>query len=732
MIENAPLTQADLTPFADLGTEVSMSRRDGSPDAFMFERNGVNLAIAVKNDQRISVSEQSGRVHRFNSVAAMLAGPLFADLQQWSEHQEYIFQGRTEFSDPIPVFGGLRTEANEANAVTETDLDVHALENSLVQTRLTLETGKSLILVVNGPAGSGKTTLIEELARRRAADWRNSFGPLVLHVESRGRVLQNLRDLLAFSLQTLRVSVTYDQVVPLVKHGLVILAIDGFDELADPNGYETAWSQLNELIDDTRGRATLIMAGRETFISLPRVQSALPAFQRTRDQMPLLTLREVEPNVAKTWLRNRGWTDTTFSLSAVEPIFERGSYALRPVFLSQFHGLKEELEKETEIVADLLSYFVERMLDRESTKFTELQDQARVVELRNYLQSFLQEIARDLAENQTNAIPNESLRWLAEFSASEKFDQEFSGVLANRAQNVSFLTPDARTDHTRFAHEQISIHFLAQDCYQAVENGEVPKYVRRNIFGEEALEGFARVARTLNRDRAHSFVVACESHLARLRNIDRSRQNLAAFAVIVASIAEALQGKELVVEGLDLNELMIPADAPSIVFSNVTINTLYARSVDLTSVTWNGASVITLFADDLTVIGDDMPLPTVVELPNNTLRNRNDIEEWLYGSEVVFEGEASVVPEQELELLKRLDRYRPFWLREDPSTDDRTARRIVNDPNWSKVKRKLLDLSLIRERTVAASGPRANFIHIYRSGGMLSENRQVLSALAEK
>jgi hypothetical protein len=79
-------------------------------------------------------------------------------------------------------------------------------------------------------------------------------------------MLQNITDLMAFSLQTLRLSVTYDQVPVLVRHGLVTLAIDGFDELGDPNGYDLAWAQVNDLVVEARGQGQIILAGRETFI----------------------------------------------------------------------------------------------------------------------------------------------------------------------------------------------------------------------------------------------------------------------------------------------------------------------------------------------------------------------------------------------------------------------------------------------------------------------------------
>lgn len=93
------------------------------------------------------------------------------------------------------------------------------------------------ILLIDGPAGVGKTVFIENLACNRARSYKVKRLPLLLHVKSRGRILTFLQDLIAFSLQTLRLDVTYDQIPTLVRRGLITLAIDGFDELGDPNGF---------------------------------------------------------------------------------------------------------------------------------------------------------------------------------------------------------------------------------------------------------------------------------------------------------------------------------------------------------------------------------------------------------------------------------------------------------------------------------------------------------------
>ena len=148
-------------------------------------------------------------------------------------------------------------------------------------------------------------------------------------------MLTFLQDLIAFSLQTLRLRVTYDQLPVLVRHGLVSLAIDGFDELGDPNGYELAWGQVNDLVNEVRGQGTLILAGRETFIGRERLMDSIKTLSAERDVIDVLSLKPPAPGVAKRWLKEseKGWSDE--DLDAVEELFEPDSYTLRPFFLAQ-------------------------------------------------------------------------------------------------------------------------------------------------------------------------------------------------------------------------------------------------------------------------------------------------------------------------------------------------------------------------------------------------------------
>ena len=293
MIASATALVEDLSPFADLGTEPP--RSNGKDDAHVVRlvRNGAKLTLAFRSDGRV-IEESEGTERTHLTFRALLASSTFANLGRWADSQRVLLRKRVE-EETIPIVGSI-AGSDDLNG------DVTFLDGYLSQAWEQSPKPRSLIVLVDGPAGIGKTTLIRSLAFRRSEDYRLQQRPLILHVESRGRMLRNITDLMAFSLQTLRLAVTYDQVPILVKHGLITLAVDGFDELGDPNGYELAWAQVNDLVQSSRGAGTLLFAGRETFISKDRMLNALTAIDTSVDRLEAFSLKgyHKRPRLAST------------------------------------------------------------------------------------------------------------------------------------------------------------------------------------------------------------------------------------------------------------------------------------------------------------------------------------------------------------------------------------------------------------------------------------------------
>ena len=703
----------DLAAFADLGTDAPHIVDNGGVLVTRMVREGARMELTFESDGAI-LERYNDEPRRHANLKALLASPSFANLGKWADSQSFQLKNRVE-GENIPIIG--RLDEVEGGGVEYFD--------GILNPPASPELPRVTVTLVNGPAGIGKTSLIRSLAYRRAHSYRRSQRPLILHVESRGRVLQNLTDLMAFSLQTLRLSVTYDQIPALVRNGLVSLAIDGFDELGDPSGYDLAWAQVNDLISSSRGCGNIVLAGRETFIRKERIEVALTAFDQSFDRLQVFTLCALQPGLAKTWLRSAGWPDNLLESDAVSPLFEDGSYALRPFFLSELarEGVATQIEQGR--ITDLLSFLINAMSDRETKKFgREIEAATSKLERVSFINRLMEEVARDVAENQSDSIPNETLAWLAEVVASEIVQANLAGILRNRAGVVAFLTDDDRRGYRRFVHEQVSNFFLSKVTIRAISENETPKYIRRNILGVEFLENFYSVFRHLSSEESDKFFRCALMQLETLGDDDRSRRNLA--TLILAACSVAVPPIVPTIKDISLDEVFVAETLSGVQLESVTIHQLYAREADMRALSFDeNCFIASLVADDGTIPSRTLPLPSFIGLPNGTLAEPKEKVAWLNRQMATVQSAGEQLTLKEaldhfalFNLLGRVARYKPFWLKDD---EEKAARRILDDPHWDVLKQLMLQYDLLIERhDVPASGRPAPFYHIKNRKNLLS------------
>lgn len=701
------LSDKDLAPFADLGTSLRM---EGA--AFSLTRNGQILKIAP-DGIGYTVTTAQGAVQRHVSAGALLAGAAFADLPRFARNQTILLAPQRIQSDPVPIAMTMKNIVGGFPTFEQGQRPWIALDNWLREKQRSQGLQNTDLLLIDGPAGVGKTTVVREAALLRAESYDGSV-PLILQIASRGRVLQNIPDLIAFALQEVRSNLTISQLSSLMRHGLVVLAIDGFDELSDPNGFETAWSGLNNLIASARGAATFLLAGRETFVSTETMRRQLVSFAGN-DRLAALSLGDPEPEAARAWLLNqRGWDEGLLAGEFVDPIFVEGSYALRPFFLDVIARQPDALASSAPPASDLLSYLVDIMTEREAQKFVEVldppdgSDASRVYA--DYVGRFLEEVARDLAENQSEAIAGDALDLLATVAAYGLLQNDQIAAAVQRARTVVFLANDLRAGHIRFSHEQLLQHFLAREALRSVGEGEIPRYVRRNIFSREALEVFAHVARERERE-TENFLSAVRVNLPKTSR-DRTNSNLAVLGV-AAACASAPENANLKIRGVGINELHFPFAAPAgIVVGDTTISILHGASADFRSLTFeDGVYISTLEIDQRTRRSDSMPLPQMLVYPGGTTGDPREIEAALNPTRVSVSERGLEWPEDLIELLGRIERYRTFWLRTDVDHADQQGRRIVCHSDWLRVYGALKELDLITVKARSASGTRSEFVH---------------------
>ena len=125
----------------------------------------------------------------------------------------------------------------------------------------------SRVVFITADAGQGKTALLREFQHTQARaflDGKSSF--LFWHVDLQGRQLLRLSEALMGDLGDLRMSGLWmPAVVRLLRRGKLMLAIDGFDELAAEQGGTDALGALSLMVHQLEGRGTIIAASRRTF-----------------------------------------------------------------------------------------------------------------------------------------------------------------------------------------------------------------------------------------------------------------------------------------------------------------------------------------------------------------------------------------------------------------------------------------------------------------------------------
>ncbi len=714
----------EMMVFADLGTAAAQGEQTREGFVVRLFRNGEEMALVFATDGKVIERCRGGKSPIHASYRALLASAHFGDLRSWAATQKMLLRETLAEIEP-----GIRIQGTLAGR--DGKLAADDLDDFLQSTERSEDSVQ--IMLIDGPAGIGKTKLIEALALARAASYGRRRHPLVLHVQSRGRVLSYLQDLIAFGLQRLRLSVTFDQLPVLVRHGLVTLAIDGFDELGDPNGYDLAWSQVNETMDEIRGAGTLILAGRETFIGLERLQSTLRT-QQARDVIHGLTLHPPSPADAAHWLHRKGWSGA--DVENIGYLLDPGSYALRPFFLARLAETDIADSMREAHGTSLLSILIDLMVERESQKFGDAVDSVLdAAQRRLYVHRFLCEAARYMADDQAEIIGETPLTWLVDMALPEAVDDaDTVRMLKNRAGVMAFLANDALPGYRRFAHSQVFNYFLSVAAIESVGKGEIPKFVRRKILSADFLAVFVEVLHHIANDDPNSvtrFFDGAQEWVSNYQSIDRGARNLGAW-IIAALPTLAEIGAESDVRRigpLEVDETIIKGTMPSVVFREVAINQIDIRGADLRALEFGKSSLATAIVDGGTRVSETFPRPTRIRRQNISGQMDDErapalIDAWLddHGRSHAT-NEAAPDPNSRhgrlLQLVERACRSQSFWIPED--TDTRVDR-FVKDPDWPALLALLRTHGFIRDQHIGVSGRQSRFVHIKQSDRILAND----------
>lgn len=697
-MSTASTIQRDLSRFADPATDFKVSEAT-SGVRLQLVRNGVQQDYFISSDGSVIARHTKNR--RYTSLRSLIASPEFADIRGFATTQARLYKD-FDIESLIPPEG----------VIDGKRLAQQTLHRAMIPHSTTSETSKLSVILLDGPAGIGKTSLIKKWVVQRARGQSESgSAPPILHVANRGRRLAALDDALAQSLQILRAQFTFDQVPALLRHSLIQLAIDGFDELVDPEGYKDAWYALRDFFDATQYGGPIVLAGRDTFFD-EQSFSAQMKDAKQEFEMTHVRLGAVSPSNAKSWLAKRGWTSEVLNDTYTDIVLRPGSYALRPYFLNELAEAKG-WEKIESCDSTPRAYLVDRFLTREAA----LVGQGLVMkqdEIKSKLGGLFEEIAMEMADNETDVVDLSFLQMVTEIAFGESLKPADVAKLRHKSGSFALLISDAREGFRRFPHTEISHHFLALALIRLVSAGAPLRFLRRGIATPDLLTILGELVMSQTETKMSEFVNQLEYMNLQEASFDRLPDNVS--SILMTCLCRSLENRPRHYCDLQVPNAVLFGDVAEASLERIRIQRLVAEEAALSRVSFDSCEIVDLFVDETTRFGKLLPKVHRIHRKDakgqiHDIFDPAEIEAWLNEHSEISR------PQQLInrEAIHLLDRVCRIMLRQHMIKlhEDDDFGRVLMHPLWARIEEILSAEGLVdRLHHKQMAGARAPFIRM--------------------
>lgn len=502
----------DVRPFADPGSDVLV---DGS--TLIWERDGRTCEATLRQSDDGSLPEVCIG-DAWMKYRDFLAGPEMADLHRFAQFVVKTASDRPEYVPTLARIGD--SDDDHGDGHEQSDLDAVKVIESRSTTDLPLATR---VVLVQGEAGSGKTMALRRMTLQRAEQFMDgSAKSLFFYVDVQGRSLSRLDDAMARELQDLRARFPYSAVTPLVRSGLLVPVIDGFDELLGSGGYDEAFSSLAAFVAMLEQRGAVVASARSSFFDYNNFRE-----YATRFGWDGRLGYRVDPIHVQPWRDEQG--DEYVEIAAAKT-----SPWKRKKVLSEFRRLRDSLDKSnrqvlskpfyvsriTELLMEgidlfsdtsLLDRLVEALVVREHRKL--LNKDGTPLMSRDQHRLFLAELAMEMWLQESRILDFETVQELAALLAEDHgLPPDAAKAIRSRVSSYAFLTTaDTGNKTLRFEHEVFYSYFLASKIGQCLEQepDDLRRFLNRSVLDDVMTEEVARNAATNGRGCAATIESVC-------------------------------------------------------------------------------------------------------------------------------------------------------------------------------------------------------------------------------
>lgn len=465
----------DLQSFADTEEDVIIEANGH----VLFTRSGILYDIRLisdPDDERLYIEFDGKRIKYQDFICKEIA--------QLDIFAQRLLDKRETVEPFIEGPSSLRTPWNSINGKALQLLQDECDEALFSGTKVTF---------ITADAGHGKTALLKEFQRWQALRFKNGESNyLFWHVDLQGRDLVRLAEAIMYDLGELRIRGLYfSSILTLIKNRNIILAIDGFDELAAEIGGESALGSLSSLVKEMDGKGTLIAASRRTFFD---TQDYLKRTEFLKGHISancfFYELKVLD------WTKENAVEYISYFSNEPENLYEEllkhfkdPSHPIlaRPFLLSKLVDLVIEEPGGTNTLNELLdemngnnegvSTIVESFIRREVRKWKD-RDHVTGKPYLNFDQhlSILATIAKEMWESQKDYISLDEIEIYGAMLLDDwKIEESLKPTIIRMLQSHALLIPmnDGSEQLRRFDHLEFKNYFLGKSLGKIITRGEI-------------------------------------------------------------------------------------------------------------------------------------------------------------------------------------------------------------------------------------------------------------------
>lgn len=474
-----------LTSFADRPANVNIERgrliveiRDDLIEASLYNRDGD--LVVEENGLR-----QSARAWIFSRIARI---PILAEriLTQIPAEENFI--------EPSGFMLD-RMQRSPDDSERQLDEIIQPIHDLLDERLAGISTG----VYLTSDAGEGKTTLIHHLAHLQAHQYKNKETDwLLVPIALGGRPFLRFDDVIIGTLvNTLRFPfLYYDAFVWLVRMGVIVPALDGFEEMFVEGQAGDAVSALGNLMQLLDSRGTILIAARRAYFEYKSLDVQAPLFDSIRGENADFSRIHLARWSREQFIRyatKRHVPDgsSLFQEVADELNDEQHPLLTRAVLVRRLIDVTSDPSVRRDVInhigsdkGQVFERFVDSIVRREAREkwIDRSGSPARPLLAEEQHHALLAEIALEMWVSEIASLKPDVLDYIVDLYAEERgMDSATNNQIRERIRQHALIVPSSTVrDAFAFDHEEFYHYFLGEAIGRMVTSGDVMEM--RRVF----------------------------------------------------------------------------------------------------------------------------------------------------------------------------------------------------------------------------------------------------------